>query len=193
MFFSSATWGVWKKDGVIANWAQAFSSVAAILIGAGAIVWQVRRQGHERELERKAAEVRVLHTLQQELFGCRFALEQLYAVRWSVDGTRISEIERGVARLRELRISDIADWQTHLAIRLLAETFDAGKLATGHSYMKRLREVMVSAEKRFESAMQERGFQLLPLKGEFVEVMTSRRYLVKAGDIGQALDVGPAD
>lgn len=191
MFFSSATWGKWKIDGVTANWAQAFSSVAAILIGAGAIVWQVKRQGQERDVERKAAEARVLHTLQQELFGCRLALERLYSEPWGSDEKRVREIERGVARLRELRISDIADWQTHLAVRKLAETLDVSQLSN-HTYLERLRVVMVEAERRFEGALQERGFELLPLEGEFDEVFTSRRFKTKAGDTGTAADIGPA-
>lgn len=192
LFFSSPIWLKWKDDSTTASWAQVFSSVAAILFGAGAIFWQVRRQGAEREEERKAAEARVLHTLQQELFGCRFALERLSMQPLGSVEDRLREIHGGIARLRELRISDLADWQAHLAIRRLVEELEARKLR-GDASIDKLRQMMVFAENHFQSALQQRGFELLPLQGDFVEAFSSRRYLVKAGDSGPAIDVGPFD
>jgi hypothetical protein len=82
----------WLNHSDAPAWAQAGVSAMAIVVGASAIWWQVRRQRIDANLQRRDDDVRRLSIVASSIFECRVLCEQMleqiragYDIRHSMD------------------------------------------------------------------------------------------------------------
>jgi hypothetical protein len=112
-----------------ANWVQAIGSIAALIAGASAIVWQVGRQAKLAEEARRAEDVRKLHLIAAQLFCCRVTLQHMRDAvrrRQPLD-MQVNELTAHVAALGTASRMDLPAWQAILVINTLVVAFSEAK------------------------------------------------------------------
>jgi hypothetical protein len=142
---------------------EPFATTAAIIVGAGAVYWQVRRQ-HAKDADKALAEeVRRLKIMASGVFHCRALCQQMFDQNkvgepiWEQQGA----LERQSDLLSKIPLLDFPDWDAAYALSdvalitsKLAATIAAGpKLERAPGAIQREREAHLNvAENNFRAA-----------------------------------------
>jgi hypothetical protein len=108
----------WLKNGTAASWAQALISGCAIVAGAGAIFWQVRKQERDRVLAANREEIRRLQTVYFVFVQVRVRF--VYVRNALQDGKDLAFhlkcAQHAIERVFDLPLLEVPTWATAYAV-----------------------------------------------------------------------------
>lgn len=161
-------WKDWMAQENLAEWAQAVSALIAIVAGAAAISWQVRRQHAQQRQVATEEEVRKLKLLASVAFHLRYsarvverAVEQHQV--WIAHGTML-EMEQRIETLREHRLFDYPTAEVHFGVAELIHLFhrlNTDLKASGQGAIVSMVSLRLGIKKEFMPVVQglERGIE----------------------------------
>lgn len=120
-------WGIKTvvMSATVAAWVQGVGTVAAVVVGAQMVRWQISRQS-----EAARAVVDALEVQRLQMIGCTifYSYYLIAAIRWTSEqghpvGRLVEDLERQVEQLARISLIDLPDWRSVYAIDTVRSAF----------------------------------------------------------------------